>query len=183
MAGVGGYGGCGGYGGLGALDPITEQALTAVAAAATSDQTVVQDRARAAALLDAGYGYIDIYDQYQPLLFALSIVGLAASGWAIYARPKKAEVITLYSMTGVVSAIMAYVTRPAALRPTPAPAVAATATSPAMAGVLTWLDNRVAARTAAQPGWEAATWTRVATDIGQAPLDPAVNTLLTANSH
>lgn len=165
------------------VDPLTETALTSVAQVATSNPDVIMDRGRAAALADYGYGYLDVYDQYQPLLFFVSVAGLIASGYGIYARPKKPEIITLYSLTALLSAGAAWFTRPAALRAAPTPAAAATATTPAMAGVLSWLDNRVAARTAEQPGWEAITWNRLATDTGNAPLDPAVAALLTTNSH
>lgn len=169
--------------GLGALDPLTETALTSVAQVATQNPDVIQDRARAAALADYGYGYLDIYTQYQPLLFFISCCGVAASGYGMYARPKKPEIITLYSLTAILSAAAAWLTRPAALRPAPTPAAAASATTPAMAGVLSWLDTRVATRTAEQPGWEAQTWNRLATDTGNSPLDPAVAALLTSNSH
>jgi hypothetical protein len=175
----------GGYftGELGALDPLTETALTSVAQMATSDPAVIQDRARAAALADVGYQYLDEYEQMQPMLFFLSCAGLVASGYALWKRPHKPEPITLYSITALLSAVGAYMTRPAALRAAPTPAAAATASTPAMAGVLSWLDNRVKARTAAQPGWEAQTWNRLAGDTGHAPLDPAVAALFTANSH
>jgi hypothetical protein len=172
-----------GYPGLGAVDPLTETALTTVAQFATSNSDVIMDRARAAALADVGYQYLDDYTNAQPGLFFLSCVGLLASGYALYARPHKPEPIALYSITALLSAAAAWITRPAALRPAPTPAAAATASTPVMAGVLSWLDNRVATRTAEQPGWEAATWNRLATDTGNAPLDPAVAALLTTNSH
>jgi hypothetical protein len=171
-----------GLGHLG-LDPLTETALTSVAQVATQNPDVIMDRGRAAALADFGYGYLDEYEQLQPVLFFLSCAGLVASGYALWKRPHKPEPITLYSITAILSAATAFFTRPAALRPAPTPAAAATATTPAMAGVLSWLDKRVVTRTAQQPGWEAATWNRLATDTGNTPLDPAVAALLTTNSH
>jgi hypothetical protein len=188
LGGLGGFqGGMGGrntpLGGYGlGLDPMTEGALNTVASAVTTDPTVLQDRSRAAAAVDAGYSALDQYTQLQPVLFFVSVMGLIASGYGLYVRRKVPEGVALYSLTAVLSATSAWITRPAALRPAPTPAAAATATSPEMAGVLSYLDQRVANRTAQQPGWEAVTWNRLATDLGQTPLDPAIATLLTANS-
>lgn len=184
LGGLGAWGGGGRnvpMGGLG-MDPLTETALNTVATGVTADPAVIQERSRAAAAVDAGYGALDEYTSLQPTLFFVSVMGLIASGYGLYVRRKVPEGIALYTLTAGLSALAAYVTRPAALRPAPSPAAAATASSPAMAGVLTYLDQRVANRSAQQPGWEAVTWNRLATDLGQAPLDPAIATLLTANS-
>ena len=164
------------------INPFTETALTTVSAAITADPTAVQDRSRAAALVDAGYGAVDTYARMQPFLFVASTVGLLISGMALAKRRKNPEAVALYATTAILSGVTAFLTRPDFLRPAPTPAAAATATTPAMAGALSWLDNRVAARSAQQPGWESATWNRLAADLGYSPLDPAMAMLLTANS-
>ena len=45
------------------MDPFTSTALNSVATVATVDPTVLQDRARAASVLDLGYSALDTYDE------------------------------------------------------------------------------------------------------------------------
>ncbi len=161
------------------MDPFTSTALNSVASVATVNPTVLQDRARAASVLDLGYSAVDVYDTWQPLLFWGSIVGVIASGYAGTKRRKVPEAVTLYTITGVGSAVMAWLTRPAFLRPVPTPAQAA-ASTPAVGAAIGWMDDRVAKLNASQPGWEQTTWRRFAQDVGTT--DPAVITLLTKNA-
>ncbi len=163
------------------MDMITSAALQTVARGATANPTVLKDRARAAVLVDEGYGYLDAYDAMQPVLFWGSVIGAIASGYALKKRRKLPEAATLYSITGVVSLATAWLTRPAWLRPTPAPDVAvAAAGTPAMANLLGWLDKKVEDKSAEKPGWEKAAWLRLEQDMGTT--DQAITTLLTANA-
>ena len=162
------------------MDPFTSTALNSVATVATVDPTVLQDRARAASVLDLGYSALDTYDSLQPILFWGSLAGLIASGYALKRRRKVPEAATLYTVTGISSAIMAWITRPAFMRPAPTPAQAA-ASTPALGAAIGWMDNRVTKLNASQPGWERTTWQRLAQDVGTT--DPAVLTLLTKNAH
>ncbi len=166
------------------MDALTSAALNSVATVATTNQNVLQDRARAAAVVDLGYTGLDIYDSWQPVLFWGSVAGLIASSYAGTKRRKVPEAVTLYAITGISSALVAWITRPAFLRPTPTPAQAAaqaTASTPALGAAVGWLDARVAKNDAARPGWERATWSRMAQDVGTT--DPAVITILTRNAH
>lgn len=162
------------------MDMLTSAALNSVATAATTNRTVLQDRARAASVLDLGYSTADAYDTWQPVLFWGSLVALIASSYAGAKRKKVPEAVTLYTLTGLSSAAMAWITRPAFLRPTPTPAQA-TASTPAMGAAIGWMDARVAKLDATKPGWEKAAWTRLAQESGAT--DPSVITLLTRNAH
>lgn len=162
------------------MDAITSAALNSVATVATTNRTVLQDRARAASVLDLGYTAADAYDQWQPFLFWGSVLGVIASSYAGAKRKKVPEAVTLYALTGIGSAVMAWVTRPAFLRPAPTPAEAA-ASTPAMGAAIGWMDARVAKLDASRPGWESNTWRRLAQESGTS--DPAVITLLTRNAH
>lgn len=163
------------------MDALSSAALTTVAKAATADPTVLQDRARAAAVLDAGYSAVDTYDAVQPVLFWGSILGAIASGYALAKRRKVPEAVTLYTATELACIATAWLTRPAWLRPAPTPAQAQVAqTSPGMANLLGWVDKRVATNNATRPGWEGAAWTRFEQDAGIT--DPSISALLTTNS-
>ncbi len=162
------------------MDPFTSTALNSVATAATQNPTVLQDRARAASVLDLGYSTADAYDDWQPFLFWGSVAGVIASSYAGAKRKKVPEAVTLYAITGIGSAVMAWLTRPAYLRPKPTPAQAA-ASTPAMGAAIGWMDARVAKLDATKPGWEKAAWQRFAHESGST--DPAVITLLTRNAH
>lgn len=161
------------------MDMLTSAALNSVATAATMNPTVLQDRARAAAVLNLGYSSLDTYDSMQPILFWGSLVGAIASSYAGAKRRKVPEAVSLYTLTGLTCGAVAWLTRPAFLRPAPTPAEAA-ATTPATGAAIGWMDARVAKLNASQPGWEAQTWRRFAQDAGTN--DPAVITILTRNS-
>ncbi len=162
------------------MDALTSAALNSVATVATQNPTMLQDRARAASVLDLGYSAADAYDEWQPFLFWGSVMGVIASSYAGARRKKVPEAVTLYALTGIGSAIMAWMTRSAYLRPAPTPAQAA-ASTPAMGAAIGWMDARVAKLDATKPGWEKGTWQRLARESGSN--DPAVITLLTRNAH
>ena len=163
------------------MDALSSAALTTVAKAATANPMVLQDRARAAAVLDAGSSAADTYDAIQPVLFWGSVLGAIASGYALAKRRKVPEAVTLYTASELACIATAWLTRPAWLRPTPPPEQAATAAkSPALASLIGWMDKRVADNTAARPGWERATWTRFEADAGVT--DPAIAALLNTNA-
>lgn len=161
------------------MDAISSAALSSVARVATANPTVLQDRARAAVVLDAGYGWIDTYDALQPVLFWGSVLGAIASGYALAKRRKVPEAVTLYTSAEIACLATAWLTRPAWLRPTPT-AEQAAASSPAVGNLMAWMDKRVAENTASKPGWERAAWSRLEQDAGVT--DPAVTALLLTNA-
>jgi hypothetical protein len=154
--------------------------LNSAAQAAADQPLVQQNRARLAAVLDAGYGALDFYAKAQPFLFVGGCLGALASGMALAKRRGVGEAYPLYLGAGLASAAVAWFTRPAALRaavPPPAPGA-----TPATARALAWVDGRVSANSQEHPGWEGVTWTRLANDLGQGTLSPAVQALLTRNA-
>ncbi len=161
------------------MDAITSAALNSVARVATANPTVLADRARAAAVVDAGYGLMDKYDAMQPLLFWGSVAGAIAAGYALARRRKVPEAVTLYTITELACLATAWVTRPAWMRPAPSPA-AASASTPAGASLVSWMDKRVETNTQERPGWEAAAWKRLEYDAGVT--EPAITSLLTTNA-
>lgn len=161
------------------MDAISSAALSTVARTAATNPVVLQDRARAAAVLDAGYGWIDTYDAMQPVLFWGSVIGAIASGYALAKRRKVPEAATLYTVSELACLATAWMTRPAWLRPAPT-VEQATASSPAVGNLIGWMDKKVADNSAARPGWERATWTRLEGDVGTS--DPAVSALLLTNA-
>lgn len=165
------------------MDALSSAALSTVAKAVTADPTVLQDRARAAAVLDAGYSAADTYDTLQPVLFWGSVLGAIASGYALTKRRKVPEAVTLYTVSELACLATAWLTRPSWLRPAPTPAQAAAEAqgSPAIANLIGWMDKRVADNNAERPGWEAAAWQRFERDAGVT--DPSINVLLTSNAH
>lgn len=122
---------------------------------------VSQNRTRAAVVVASGYSALDTYKQWQPVLFALSLVGVAWSGALLAKRHKKsAETIALYASTGLASIVAAYVTRPDSLRPATTPGA-----DPTTDRVLTWLDARARALDTQSPDWQEATWSRLSNDV------------------
>ncbi len=80
----------------------------------------VDNRERAAVILDTGFRASDTYTKAKPFLFAAALVGMALSGTALYKRRERgAETITLWSAGFLASAATAWVTRPAFGAPKP----------------------------------------------------------------
>ncbi len=159
-------------------------AMQSAAAGLVQSPEYLQNRERLAAVTELGYEVMDFYDAYQPVLFILGLLGTAIGGTALAKRRTNPEAVALYGISTVVSAAVAWLTRPAFLRPAPAPVPEGAVSSPGALGeTLGWLDHRAAGLTAAKPGWEAQTLARLLGDLGTGTLDPASQTLITANSH
>lgn len=155
-----------------------------VAQTAANDPTFLQNRERLATLVAMGYGYLDWYAAYRSTFFAISLVATAASVAGVIKRKANPEAKTLYTVLALASAGVAYFTRPDLLRAAPPPVDPnAPPTSSAIPGLLGWLDNKGAAFTATEPGWEAQNLLRLANDFGSGTIDPSVQTLLVSNSH
>lgn len=156
--------------------------INALAEVVATNQTFLQNRARAAAVTQMAYNGMALYTQWQPFLFMASLSGALGSAYLLYARRARgAETVALWSVAALAAAGVAYFTRPAFLRATPTVDPATTST-PVMAQILGYLDNQVATYTAESPGWEGAILEQVAADFGGGTIDPAVATLLTENA-
>lgn len=171
---------------LGAFDwsSVTNAALQQASEAAATTPAVQVNRARVAATAHAGYSAIDTYTQAKPWIFVASVLGALASGYGVAKRRKVPEAVTLYSMTGVASLAMAWLTRPDYLGATePTPPAASTTSPSAFRSSLAWADARAARLSHEQPGWERATLARLWGDLGTGTMVPAVDTLISKNSH
>jgi hypothetical protein len=175
----------GGLAGLGgSWDALTNATMQQAALSALAVPAVQVNRARAAAAVDAGYDVMATYMAWRPVIFAVSTMGAVVSGAALTRRIRTPEAVALYGIMGALSALVAWYTRPDMLRKPPAQAIPTDPNAPqGMAGAVGWLDQRVAHNSAERPGWEAATYTRLASDLGMGTLNPAVQALLTQNSH
>jgi hypothetical protein len=159
-------------------------AMTTAATALASSPTYLKNRARVAALTQLGYKGVDFYDDYQPVLFITGLVGTVVGGAALAKRRKNPEAVALYTITTVASALLAWIARPAALRPAPAEVPAGASTNPAVLGsTLGWLDRRADHLTQNDPGWESRTLARLLGDLGAGTMDPATTALISRNAH
>jgi hypothetical protein len=74
----------------------------------------VENRERAAVVLDTGFRVADGYAKAKPFIFVGALVGMGVSGTALVKRRSRgAETVTLWSAVFLVSAISAWITRPA----------------------------------------------------------------------
>lgn len=106
------------------------------------------NRNRAAAVVHDGLAYYEKYEKARPYIFWGSLLGLAASSFALYKRRKKGpEAWAVYGATAVVCAGAAWVTRPVGESVPAAPGAPAASTG----GVLGYIDRRVAALTLEDP--------------------------------
>lgn len=154
--------------------------LSSAASAVTDIPAVVVNRARAAVVVSKGYEYLDTYNTYRPYLFVAGVLGVVASSLALVRRRKASpEAYPLYASTGAMSAALAWFARPDSLKSKP---VVTPGTPPASAQALAWVDGQVTQRTTQHPGWEAATWARLANDLGQGTLNPTLQVILTRNT-
>lgn len=171
-------------GSLAGWDALTTATLQQAASSAMAVPAVQVNRARAAAAIDAGYDAMATYMAWRPALFAASTMGALVSGAALARRAKNPEAVALYGIVGALSVVTAWFTRPAMLRSAPEQAIPTDPNAPSgMAGAVGWLDHQVARNSQERPGWEAATFNRLASDLGMGTLNPAVQALLTQNSH
>lgn len=158
------------------LTSLESGAESAIAGSGTYDQ----NRARAAILVDTGYRIYDTYKRWQWVLFVLSLAGVAGSGYLLWKRWSSQEARWVWLSTGLASAGAAWFTWPTPPAP---PATVSTAGAPSETpAFIGWLDAMVASRTKGSPGWEGAAWTRLASDLGYAPMPAALSTLLLKNS-
>ncbi len=74
----------------------------------------VENRERAAVVLDTGFRVADGYAKAKPFIFAGALIGMGVSGTALVKRRSRgAETITLWSAVFLASAVSAWITRPA----------------------------------------------------------------------
>lgn len=157
------------------LSDVGQAALIGAAKSAAKSPAVVINRGRAAALTRWGYNQLDTFNRHRPTIFAIS-AGLCGMSVALgYRRRKVPEGLALYSMSAIMTGLLAWLTRPDALRPdktmatvTPDGQVIETeAEGPGtMSQVLGWLDAKHAQLNQESPGWQRATWRRLANDLG-----------------
>lgn len=124
---------------------------------------------RVAVLLKMG---LDGYDRWQaakPLLFWGGLIGATVSAAALYKRRRTPEAYPLYLATLAASLAAAWVGRPGARPPPPAPGQPA----PAGPGLLGWVDAKRAEFAAEDPQW-------VRTTLDRARRNPEVRPLLDA---
>lgn len=168
----------------GAMSRVSDAASEQVASVVANNDAFQVNRERFAVLANTGYAWLDKYVASKPTLFVIGLIGAAASGYGIYRRRKNPEAVTLYSTTGILSAALAFIARPGVSSASKNPPPAVAADSPgALKSTMAWMDKKAAVLTSKSPGWEKKTLTRVWKDVGQGPIQPAVNTLLTKNSH
>lgn len=173
------------------FNQLTGQALVTAAQVAVTTPVVRQNRARAAVVVHEGYDWLETWDRWRPTVFALSAAGAAVSWSMAYKRRKLPEALALYTLTGGACSALAWLTRPAALRPPPAampapapgtvPLPGQTAPPPpgALAQLLGYLDRRAATLSIERPGWEGTSLRRLARDLGAGTLEPYADVLLT----
>ena len=107
-----------------------------------SQPAYVSNRERAAVLIKEGLGYYEIWTTIKPALFVGGLVGIAVSGAALYRRRKSAkEAMVLYTVSFLVSAGVAWVSKPGA------------AAATGQTGVVAERDEKRAALTASDPNW------------------------------
>lgn len=167
----------------GLLGRAQESALEAGSVIVTDIPAVRQNRARMAMLVHQGYEVLEVYDRWRPTLFALSMAGMAVSGAMAWRRRRVPEALALYLTSAGASTIMAWITRPDALRSAPAalppPAPGQEPPPAALASAFGWADRKANHLSQTRPGWESVTWQRLAQDLGMRTIDPWVATMLT----
>lgn len=173
---------------------IVQQSLAEAGRWAAEQPLVRVNRARGAALIDYGYDWIETLDRWRPYIFTGSAVGAGLSAFALWKRKRIPEAWVVYLPLLGVSGGLAWLLRPAALRPPPAPLPTSLQKSPeastrassgAISGlgatqgpppppkptgtlqqILGWLDRRAAKLAVKEPGWEPQAYTRLARDLG-----------------
>lgn len=165
---------------------VSQQVLSAAARKAAQYPKVQVNKARAAAVADYGYEKLEMYEAWRPTIFATSSAACLVSVAMGVKRRKVPEAIALYSLSAALTGTLAWLTRPDALRPAPAP-MPPQETDPdqpveprpgAMAQVLGWVDRRVDRLNTTEPGWQPRTWQRLAADLGFGTIKPPVSDLL-----
>lgn len=112
------------------------------------------NRERAAVIIREGLGLYDMWASAKPILFVGGLAGMAVSGAAIYRRRGSAkEAAVLYSATFLISAAVAWITRPVST-PVNAP--------PGYGGAIAAIDEKRAELTADDPNWADKTYQELA---------------------
>jgi hypothetical protein len=107
-----------------------------------SQPAYVANRERAAVLLREGLGYYEIWTTIKPALFVGGLAGMAVSGAALYRRRSASkEAMVLYGVSFLLSAGVAWASRPGA------------AAATGQTGVVAELDQKRAELTAQDPNW------------------------------
>lgn len=153
----------------------TSMITGALTSSVTRSPAVQQTRARLGVVAHDGYAALDTYRTWQPLIFAVSLAGLAASVYALTKRRRVGEALVLYSATAVASAGVAWVTRPWSTA-----ATAATQSDPAAppGGIMAMLDSRASSLAAQDPQFASKSLGRLLTDLGTDKISPTIRTLL-----
>jgi hypothetical protein len=163
------------------MDYLSNPLVVSAAKSVSGEPTLVKNRARAAVVVDKGYGVLDAYAANQSLLFILGVLGASVSGTMLYKR-RNAEARVLYSITLATSLALSWFTRPEALRAAPALAPGeeppTTPAESASRRVVGWLDQNAQQNAQQNPAWENETWARLSQDMGAGTIPPAVNALL-----
>jgi hypothetical protein len=138
------------------------------------DPAVQVNKERAAVVLDTGFRIYDTYNSARPWIFAGGLAGTALSGFMLYKRRSKSpETVAWWMASLVVSASVAWFTRPQAPAATPA------GTSNATATLLGMIDARRAQLKAEDPNFPGDVYARFeALPVVQANLSPAVKAFL-----
>jgi hypothetical protein len=121
-------------------------------------------------LLREGLGYYELWTTLKPALFVGGLAGMAISGAAIYRRRSAAkEAAVLYGVAFLVSAGVAWVSRPGA------------AAATGQTGVVAELDQKRAELSASDPNWADETYQRLYQEPGIQPeldANPLVKALI-----
>jgi hypothetical protein len=176
-----------------------------------ADQPMVRvNRARGAALIDYGYEWIETLDRWRPYIFTGSTVAAGLSAFALWKRKRIPEAWVVYLPLLGISGGLAWLLRPAALRPPPAPlpvslqnssqaapvasqrSISGLGASPApqeapkatgtLQQILGWLDRRAAKLAVKEPGWEPQAYARLARDLGWSTMPSYVTGFLNRNA-
>jgi hypothetical protein len=124
----------------------------------------VQNRERAAYVMDVALGYWDTYVAARPFMLWGGLAGAALSATMLYKRQGQ-EAKTLWTISLVVNLIVAYLGSPLFMAGGKVPANVPPQDQQG-AGVLASIDAGVAARKARDPAFADRVWARVATMPG-----------------
>lgn len=167
----------------GIASSVAQQALSEAGRWAADQPRVRVNRARGAALIDYGYDWIDSLEKWRPFIFTGSSLAAGAAGFTLWKRRKVPEAWMVYLPLTLLSGGLAWLLRPSALRPPPAPPPQTVKEpSKTLQQFLGWLDGRVQKLTVKYPGWEPRAYTQLAQDLGWSTIPPYVTGFLNRNA-
>jgi hypothetical protein len=151
-----------------------------VRAVAQSSPAYTVNRDRAAVVVHDGFSVWDTYVSIRPALFALSLIGMATSGYIGWKRRKLSwEAKAFYGSAFVGSAVAAYITSPWAFG---GAATASPAEQAAGGGMVGWLDSKAAKLRMEDPRFADRAFQRLVNSPGVKPtwdtVDPLVKALI-----